>query len=155
MLSRFTAAVACRLPPHLTAKLLLRLAPLFLSPVVAFSPSANAMCPNRPIGITVERGSKGETFFATAYVIPLSYDDDGLRDASSDASIAARVLLKKDPRIPRAANGHLLGVVDVSSCINNSRVYASVSVNRRQAEQARELYDNMNSSIRRTPTPGG
>jgi len=124
-----------------------------LAPLVCWQTSilAEDVCPVDPLGITERDGEEGKAFHATAFVRPLSDDRASIDDAKNDARIAARITLKRDPRVPRSKTGKLFGVIDEGSCEADGRVYASVSVSTKSAKQAIELDERLRKSLKQVP----
>jgi hypothetical protein len=112
---------------------------------------AEDVCPEGPLGITERVGEEGGIFYATAFVRPLSDDRASIDDAKNDARIAARIMLKRDPRVPRSKTGKLFGVIDERSCEADGRVYASVSVSVKSARQAIELDERIKEFLKQAP----
>lgn len=123
--------------------------------LVCFGKAArsNESCPIYPLGVTEKQTDNGETFYASAFVRPFRDDDDSLIDARREARIAARLLLQRDKRVPLGANGRLQGAMDEGSCVENGRVYFSVSINLKSAAQAIELNERLQKSLAAKPTP--
>jgi hypothetical protein len=112
---------------------------------------AEDVCPVDPLGITERVDGEGKVFHATAFVRPLSDERASINDAKNDARIAARIILKKDPRVPRSKTGKLFGLIDKGSCEADGRVYASVSVSVKSAKQAIELDERIKQSLKQAP----
>jgi hypothetical protein len=118
-----------------------------------FALAVETNCPATPLGITELSGKDEKTFLATAFVRPLTDEPASVNDAKNDARIAARLMLKRDQRVPRSKIGRLLGVIDEGSCEADGRVYASVSVSTKSAKQAIELDERLKQSIEQHPAP--
>jgi hypothetical protein len=114
---------------------------------------SNESCPIYPLGVTEKQTDNGETFYASAFVRPFRDDDESLIEARREARIAARLLLQRDERVPLGANGRLQGAMDEGSCVENGRVYFSVSINLKSAAQAIELNERLQKSLTAKPTP--
>ena len=112
---------------------------------------SRAECPFAPLGVVVRKTARGETFTATAFVRPLKDDEGGVTAARTEARIAARLLLKRDSRVPRGSDNRLLGVVDAGSCIEEGRVYFTVSLDAKTVAQAIELRQALQDSVGRHP----
>jgi len=76
-----------------------------------------------------------------------------LIESRREARIAARLLLKRDKRVPFGANERLQGVKDEGTCVSDGRVYFSVSFNLKSAAQAIELSERLRNSLTTTPPP--
>ncbi len=114
---------------------------------------ADQACPIYPLGVTEQRGEKGETFYASAFVRPFKDDEASLIEARSDAGIAARLMLKRDNRVPHGDHGRLYGVKDEGTCVKDGRVYSSVSVSPESAAQAIKLHEQLRKSFAKQPFP--
>jgi hypothetical protein len=110
-------------------------------------------CPPTPLGVTVSQTEQGEKFTASAFVRPFQEDEDSLAEARSEARIKAKLLLKRDSRVPRRNDGLLLGVVDLGSCLDSGRVYFTVSVDSKSVAEAIELNETLKKSLGENPAP--
>jgi len=124
------------------------LMPLFVGPA-----RSGDACPKYPLGVTSKLSESGETYYATASIRPFKDDETSSIEAQQDARNAARLLLRKDKRVPLGSNGRLQGAIDEGSCVSGGRVYASVSLNSKSAAQAIELDERLRKSLATKPTP--
>ena len=110
-------------------------------------------CPIKPIGVIEVSTGPDAIFFATASVVPFSTQAESAMDAKNDAKLAARLLLKKDRRIPKTQSNRLVGVIDIGDCQDGGKMFATVSVSVKSAQQAAKVADQISNSMKKSPTP--
>jgi hypothetical protein len=118
----------------------------------SFADEAKSACPSGPLGVVTVDGTEGKTYFATAFVgLVAAAGAVDLDEGKRDALLSARLLLKKDNRVPHTKNGLIYGVKENNICVVAERVYATVSVSERSARQANSLKDEMLLSLQKHP----
>jgi hypothetical protein len=122
----------------------------FLSYTLVFSIHSQAQsCYDYPLGISKYINESGiEITIAVSKVTA----DGSTELAASEARVNARALLLNDSAY-KSSSGQLIGVIDVSTCIDGENVFAIVSVSSESIKQASKLNQQMKESMKNSPTP--
>jgi len=115
--------------------------------------AGESVCPLSPLGV-LENLTADDRVFVSTNVASSGGNDNVFFDIATDqAMLRARAALRLDNRVPKDGNQGLRGVQIVGVCRVGNRVYATVSISEKSAQQAIKLHEALGSSFKRAPTP--
>jgi len=120
--------------------------------VVLTAGAAQAQCPPGPVGVTVVGGGQSRVFTAVSVAEALQEADESRAFAEAEARIKSRALLLNDARVPRAENGRLRGVTEVSRCHRGTEVYITLKLDEENMRRALQMEGMILDSISRSPS---
>lgn len=113
--------------------------------------TAHAQCPPGPVGVSVDGGGQSRVFTAVSAAEALQDADESRALAAAEARIRARALLLKDVRVPKADNGRLRGVTEVSRCHIGAEVYVTLKIDEANMRRALQMETMILDSVARSP----
>lgn len=119
--------------------------------VILGSGTAQAQCPPGPVGVSVEGGGQSRVFIAVSVAEALQDADESRALAAAEARVRARALLLKDVRVPKADNGRLRGVTEVSRCHSGAEVYVTLKIDEANMRRALHMESMIMESVARSP----
>lgn len=96
-------------------------------------------CQNARVGVRVFKTENDTVYEATGRSMPLESGDAFLELALDEARMTAKVMLRKDGRVPKTQSGQVVGIVHSESCTAGGAVLATLQLTEQSVIKAINL----------------